>query len=699
MAIPDLTQVQRSIIDMPFNQSLFLEGLAGTGKTTCGVERILYLMNSGVSGSSILVLVPQRTLGQPYIDALKTPGVIAGGLVTLLTLGGLARRMIDLFWPIIGEKAGFAHPVDPPVFLTLETAQYYMAKVVRPLLQKGYFETLTISRNRIYSQILDNLNKSALVGFPHTQIGDRLENAWSGEPGQVRIYQDAQKCANLFREYCIKNNLLDYSLQIEIFSQYVYREELCKNYLLNNYEHIIADNIEEDVPVTHDLLYDWLPKTQSCLLIYDHDAGYRRFLGADPISALKLKDICSETIEMKDTFVAPSQLISLRSYIGEKLLQNVKVIDPKRDEQNADFIYTRFFPDMLEDVTKKIANLVQEQGIPPGEIAVLAPFLSDALRFSLISRLQGYNIPIRTHRPSRALRDEPATQCLLTLAALAHPSWEIIPLPSDVMKAFLQAIEGLDPIRAYLLTQIVYHRNENNAELSSFDRIIPESKERITYLIGERFEKLRLWLLEYSQQEGNKLDHFLTRLFGEILSQPGFGFHLSYDAGEITANMVESIVNFKRATELHLYEEDLSLGKEYIEMVQEGIIAAQYLESWQLRPENAVLLAPAYTFLMSNQPVDIQFWLDIGNRGWTERLYQPLTHPYVLSRSWPTSGKWTDNHEIETSLVALYRLISGLINRCRKKIYFGLSEFNEQGIEQRGLLLRALHRVLIDTSN
>ena len=36
---------------------------------------------------------------------------------------------------------------------------------------------------------------------------------------------------------------------------------------------------------------------------------------------------------------------------------------------------------------------------------------------------------------------------------------------------------------------------------------------------------------------------------------------------------------------------------------------------------------------MSNRPVDYQFWLDVGGRGWFERLYQPLTHPYVLSRA------------------------------------------------------------------
>jgi len=131
--------------------------------------------------------------------------------------------------------------------------------------------------------------------------------------------------------------------------------------------------------------------------------------------------------------------------------------------------------------------------------------------------------------------------------------------------------------------------------------------------------------------------------------------------------------------------------------VQDGVIAAQYIRSWRLQPEDAVLLTPAYTFIISNRPVDYQFWLNAGGRGWWERLYQPLTHPYVLSRGWPYNGDdavWTDTDEVETRQEALHRLTLGLIRRCRRKVYLGLSELGEQGYEQKGPLLQAIQRVL-----
>ena len=73
-----------------------------------------------------------------------------------------------------------------------------------------------------------------------------------------------------------------------------------------------------------------------------------------------------------------------------------------------------------------------------------------------MNRLEAAGIPTRSHRPSRTLRDEPASQALLTFAALAHPEWNIRPPRFDVAYALMQSIEGLDLVHAQLLAEIVY---------------------------------------------------------------------------------------------------------------------------------------------------------------------------------------------------------------------------------------------------
>jgi hypothetical protein len=230
--------------------------------------------------------------------------------------------------------------------------------------------------------------------------------------------------------------------------------------------------------------------------------------------------------------------------------------------------------------------------------------------------------------------------------------------------------------------------------LSSFERINPDMQERLTFVLGQRYERLREWIETYATEPEVELDHFLSRLFGEVLSQVGYGFHANYDAGRVAADLIESVRKFRWVAGGDLGCDDRSLGQEYMAMVEDGVIAAQYIRGWQLQPEDAVLLAPAYTFLMSNRPVDYQFWLNVGGSGWWERLYQPLTHPYVLSRHWPPETVWTDTDEVRTRRETLRRLTLGLIRRCRRGVYLGLSQLGEQGYEQKGPLLQAFQRVL-----
>jgi hypothetical protein len=689
-----VTEQQRQIIEAPIEGSIFLEGPAGTGKTTVGVERILHLLKVGIQANSILVMVPQRTLAQPYYVAVQETEWPAGDQVVILTLGGLARRMVELFWPLVAGVAGFSQPGQPPTFLTLETAQYQMAQVIRPYLGRGFFEGLSIPRKRLYSQLLDNLNKSAVVGFPYTEIGDRLKQAWVGESQQLRIFDEVQACAHAFRQACFDGNLLDFSLQIEVFHQHLWPQPIFREYLADQIRHLVVDNLEEDTPVAHDVLGEWMQEMDSVLLIYDTGGGYRRFLGADPDGGLQVKNHCDLNLTLQESLVVSPEMEELNRELAKHLLQipNRSKIDVRPMLQ---FEYHRYHPQMLDWVVDQIRRLVLEEAVPPGEIVILAPFMRDALRFSLTQRLRRANLPTYSHRPSRELREEPVAQCLLTLAGLAHPQWEIQIKPLDVLQTLTVAIDDLDPIRAGLLVKTLYRMKEGKGGFEPFEQLIPEMQSRITKDFGARYDDLRRWLEVYRMNQEIALDHFFQRLFGEILSQKGYGFHENFEAATVASKLIESARKFRWMVETAPQQMEDFVGREYLRVVDEGLSASTYIRDPNRQQTNAILLAPAYTFLMTNRPVDYQFWLDIGGHGWWERLYQPLTHPYVLSRSWLYGTPWTDADEYQTRKEGLYALISGLIHRCRRGIFLGLSELSESGFEQRGPLLHAFQQILL----
>ena len=221
--------------------------------------------------------------------------------------------------------------------------------------------------------------------------------------------------------------------------------------------------------------------------------------------------------------------------------------------------------------------------------------------------------------------------------ALGHPQWQLPPSRFDVAYSLVQAVDEMDLVRAQLLTQIVYRPKEGVPQLTTWERINPEMHERVSYVLGGRYDTLRLWLADTARKPEQPLDHFLSRLFGEILSQRGHGFHDDLDAARVAAKLVESVQKFRQGvagfdtpaatqpTDASLSPReragvragqvaalrrvpalpprslgreyiamvddgvragqatpaDRSLGREYIAMVDDGVIAAQYVGAWQ----------------------------------------------------------------------------------------------------------------------
>lgn len=700
-----LTTKQTLLSTAPLHQKTFLRGPAGVGKTTVGVQRLRHLLATGVSAHSILVLVPQKRLALPYYTELRNPRRLAGANVTVATLGSLAQQVVNLFWPLTIEKLGQTEPFRRPLFLSQELIQYLMFKVLDPaIVQNDFFNSVTITRTRLFGQLADNLNKAALVGFPHTAIATRLKAALPGDQERLHIFDDTQTCANLFRDYCVAERLLDFSLQVSLFLDHLWQQPAPRAYLTERYTHLIVDNLEEDTPATHQLLRDWLPSCRSALLLYDEEAGYRRFLGADDLSALQLSELCDTQANLQTSRVMTAPVQALLSEL-RSLLEGADEAPAQANAQPA-LVYTpaaqsRFHTQMLDWVADEVSALIYEKGVAPGQIVILAPLLSDALRFALVTRLTDRGIESYTLRPSRPLHAEPAVRALITLAKLAHPAWTLEPLQQvkkfDVVQMLLSVIGELDLARATLLADVLFRTAKGRSELLRFSNVTnADIRARISEVLGERYERLVAWLAAYQAAPPQPLDVFFSQLFGQVLSQKGFGFYLTrksaIDEARIIANLIDSARTFRQT--LSQLEPTLETGLEYVKMVDAGILADQYEPKDWKKSFDAVLVAPAYTFLLSNQPADYQFWLNIDSPAWTRRLQQPLTQPYVLSQQWPIGQIWTEHDEQRTSREMLQRVITGLLKRCRHQVFIGHSKFDERGYEKEGEL-RAVFDLLL----
>lgn len=211
----------------------------------------------------------------------------------------------------------------------------------------------------------------------------------------------------------------------------------------------------------------------------------------------------SSPSSLTDLFVNSPDLAAFGDELGRALDQYAE--DVPGDPLGAfDYGVSRYYPEMLDKVADEIRRLVLENHVPPGEIIVIAPLMPDSLRFSLMQRLDG--IPTHSQRPSRSLRDQSAASCLLTLAKVAHPAWGIQPPALDVAYALMQAMGTIEPdktldlVRAQLLANAAYPDQESKSSLAPFDTLPLETQERVSYVLGERYDALRGWLEEYVQR-------------------------------------------------------------------------------------------------------------------------------------------------------------------------------------------------------
>jgi hypothetical protein len=722
----------------------FVHGPFGSGKTSLAIARARWLLQQErVRGDDLLILVPQRINMRPFQESLTGKNAPPGAPIEINTYVGIVHESVQLYWPLISASANFLNPHKEPTFLGLEMTQYHVGQFVDQALARQEFSGIVAKRNRIVIQILSNLNRAVYEGASLDETYDKLIAALGErrEAGQVAALEAARRISHRFHDFCLAEGMLDLSMQVKLFTEGVLMNEWSRTHLLRSKRHLIADNMEEDTPAGHKLIADWARHLDSLLVCVDDDGGFRTFLGADPEGAQELEALCTKTIHLNASFHESPAVHKVAAAYSDVLparqgmRQTATTVAPptsapadeadKATEQRRGLAVSlgengetyRFYPQMIRGVARDIADLVHGEGVEPGSIAVVAPIISDSLRFGLQNELTRLGIPSTGHRPSRALEDEPATRTLLTLAKLAHPHWNLRPPAQDVAQAFAFAIDVLDPIRAALLVTFVYPQSSPSIDLRRFADLPPEARRRITYAAGEGYDTLRDWLYAWragsaATGEGtaesnaapidHTLDSFLARLFEQVLSQPGYGFRERFDAIRVAHQVVDAARRLRWALEPadRANREDaprVDVGREFVHTIDLGVLGGLYVPAWRV-PQDAVLISPVLSFLLRNTPVRHQFWLDVGSQDWWERLYQPLTHPYVLGHRWQPGRAWQDEDEGAVRASAMRRQTLGLLRRTTEQVHLAISEYSESGAEQQGPLLKVTNRVLARSS-
>jgi hypothetical protein len=350
------------------------------------------------------------------------------------------------------------------------------------------------------------------------------------------------------------------------------------------------------------------------------------------------------------------------------------------------------YPTMIRQAALDAANLIHHQNVPPDQIVIIAPLISDVLYTSLERELRVQNIPCRVHRPSKPLIEGTYTKCFLILLALLHPEWGVVPRMLDFCEMLMRFVPGLDPIRSQALVGRAFKSAADTGQLNR--RFILSPREEIQKSLGRRinqhlliaYEQFRLWI-ERNTAITEAPDITLARFFHEFLARQTFG-----DAsGEISRLsqgaqiVIESLRKCRLVMETS--QDGLIRWDTYLQLCWEGMVSARYEEESASLAEDQVLITLSSAFAIANQPAAYQIWLNAGSPRWWERIYGALSNDYILSQDWQPGELWSIQKNAEVNNENMVRLVLALLSRCGTRVLAYASELNESGQDQKSNLL------------
>ncbi len=666
----------------------FLLGAVGSGKTTALQQRLLRLLQSGEPAYTILVLVAEPEHQPVYLEAVHQSDLGPYADLNITTYSGMAMEMVNLFWPLLARPAGFAQPYRPPTVLTYDLAQLLMWRVVTPMLQQGAFADLRLRPQQIVSQLLDTLNRAALNSLSLDEAILRQRNTWVGEPERQQQLLDAATAARGFRRICLENSLLDLSLVIEAFDTQLVKHPVFHNYFRERYRHLIVDNVEEQTPAGQHFITQLMGETETAAIAYDSGGGYKRFMAADPDGARRFYPLCERQIAFEASFTTRPTLLHLANQVENQLLHSKKPT-AKAGEGILAEVNGRYRREMIANLIPHLQGLITA-GIPPYEIAIIAPYLDGALRYMLAQAFQEAGLPYRLLRRRISPREEPRVRAWLTWLALAHPDWNQPPAAYDVAEALTLSIFGLDAARAELITRELYRAEAGFLE--PVDILDDKISVRIGHEMLTLVEELRVWLENWNGRAG--IDVFLHELFTQLLVQPRFQPQPDIAGAAVCDWLVKAATRLREAAPAMGLHKKSDVGAAFINGINQGLVTANPPDLGEPPDPDGITIATIYGYLLAGEPVQVQVWLETAATGWWDIPRQPLSNAFVLTRSYDVERPWTaeEDHRVRNELLS--RIIRGLVNRCESGVILANSDLDRRGVRQEGALWRALQPVL-----
>jgi len=597
---------------------MLLKGDIKSNKFNILVDKYVELVNSGISTSSILVILQTPNDKNRFLNAvLSKINISVIEKLNIHTFHGLIYNTISDNWIFLEKSIPSKKHHILPNLVGLEVSQLILKDILKNIKVKGYNSKKSLLHQifRRYSLILQN-------NLSEKEIEEKTELL------KESFASDAHLIIKNLLAKTLSYRSFDYLRQMPLF-KYIYQNT---DYF-NNFDYLIIDDADELTPAGYDFIKSL--KLKNSFIGFDSPGNSRSgYLAADRYFETKLYEIFKEL---------PEELASTANLDAKKMFFNIKNNEENILDNLSYYSYSKR-TEMIDACISQI-NLLIEQGIKPTDISIISPVVDDILRFSFTQNFPNLNVQFISG--SEKIIDNNLIKSILNVLKLG------INLPINQFDLRCILIDFLDMqikdckqiIKQYLSKQTLPLNIENDKyqkllitinEIKNNDMSLSDS----IYYIYET-------LVEYiSPNKARKLDFFLKQIqdFEKVFSQE----EIKKRTEDIIIQLENSIVSENPYSILQIDDNDLIVSTP--QKVIDNKIITKY-----------------------------QIWLDVSSNTWNKSDTGPLYNSWVFQKNWD-KDEYTIEDDIELSNEKTAKVMRKLV-LCTDFVYAFSSLFDSQGVE------------------
>ena len=595
------------------------------------------------------------------------------GPLNIFTYFGFIQKEIKDKWIYIEKNLQGLRKKIEPTFMNVETAHFVMSKFVEKKRKNNeIFDYINATSSQIAVQLIDNLNYGAMNCLDFSEMEERLLNWANEDKEKYKLFKEGISIMKIFRDFCQKNRVIDYSLLVDLYNKKLLNSKNYLDNLKNKFTYLFVDDLEKTVPAAQKLFEILNENTNKSYMTFNPEAGINRFFGGNPVLAKKKFLNKGKIKKLNESFTSSKESRELAINFKNRVLNNKKTLKTNYIKGEID---TELRGDMFIKMAQKVIELIKND-IKPGEIAIIAPNIDKVMEFTLEHYFEDKGYKLYNFKNSKRLVDIPFAQALITLTLLTNPDWNIN-IDYSSLHQTISLLLNLDPIRSGLITEEIF---KNAYILPEIDNLT--LRERVGFNTAEKYDHLKNWINEKKNQD-LEVPHFFQLVFGELLAP------LSPSDEDILAcrQMIDSVKKFKSVVESFKDFNQKELGKDFIELIYNGTIAAEVLYQNEHNKDQIILATP-YKFLQNPQidSVKYLFLLDISSNSWLKSIAKELSNPYIFSPQWKNERNWDDDLDQSLRKIQLVDFFQSIVSKSKKGLYLNDSYLNSRGWEQDGKL-------------